>query len=92
MDAKLRDEIDTIVRDRILAYHHGLITKGQIEDVAVDIWTQLPTLAPGTGPPTNRPASDCSQSGHTPQDDRQGDPPPQPADPVQPSLCEGEHA
>lgn len=86
MDAKLRTEVDVIVRDRILSYHRGLIAKGQIDDIPVDVWTQLPTPEP-----TNRLASDCSQSEHTRRDDQQGDPIPPQAEPVRSHSGEDEH-
>ncbi len=57
MDQELREEVDALVRDRIVSYHQELIAKGQIKDGPIRCWTALPTLAPTTPPP-----SDCSQS------------------------------
>ena len=60
MDSELRSEIDSMITQRIVMYHRGLVSKGQIPDI------------PNQGPPANPPASGCSQSEHMPPDGCQG--------------------
>lgn len=78
MDAQLRGEIDAMITGRILLYHRRLVAKGQIPDV------------PNEGPPAILPASDCTQSEHTPRGGQPEGPPLRPAAPAQPTACERE--